>query len=69
MTNTTVHRRFSIFNEGLGKVIRFGAKNDEVINRRAWMRDELTSCNESSSRTIGRAVTQAINCAGGAYGG
>uniref|UniRef100_UPI0012900C7F DUF1116 domain-containing protein n=1 Tax=Escherichia coli TaxID=562 RepID=UPI0012900C7F len=28
-------------NEGLGKVLRFGANNDEVLNRLAWMRDEL----------------------------
>ncbi|MCZ5721250.1 DUF1116 domain-containing protein [Escherichia coli] len=24
-----------------GKVLRFGANNDEVLNRLAWMRDEL----------------------------
>ena len=39
---TNGHRTFSNFNEGLGKVLRFGANNDEVLNRLAWMRDELT---------------------------
>lgn len=38
---TNGHRTFSNFNEGLGKVLRFGANNDEVLNRLAWMRDEL----------------------------
>lgn len=40
---TNGHRTFSNFNEGLGKVLRFGANNDEVLNRLAWMRDELLS--------------------------
>lgn len=39
---TNGHRTFSNFNEGLGKVLRFGANNDEVLNRLARMRDELT---------------------------
>lgn len=38
---TNYHRTFSNFNEGLGKVLRFGANNDEVLNRLARMRDEL----------------------------
>lgn len=32
---------FSSFNEGLGKVLRFGAFNADVINRLTWMRDTL----------------------------
>ncbi len=32
---------FSNLNEGLGKVLRFGANGPEVINRLAWMRDTL----------------------------
>lgn len=32
---TNGHRTFSNFNEGLGKVLRFGANNDEVLNRLA----------------------------------
>jgi hypothetical protein len=36
--NTTAgNRAFSNMNEGLGKVLRFGANNAEVINRLRWM--------------------------------
>ena len=28
-------------NEGIGKVLRFGAYSDEVVNRLRWMRDVL----------------------------
>ena len=34
-------RTFSNFNEGLGKVLRFGANGPEVLERLAWMRDVL----------------------------
>ncbi|MDR2922105.1 MAG: DUF1116 domain-containing protein, partial [Treponema sp.] len=32
---------YATMNEGLGKVLRYGAYNDEVINRLNWMRDVL----------------------------
>lgn len=32
---------FSSLNEGLGKVLRFGAYGDDVLHRLAWMRDVL----------------------------
>ncbi len=32
---------FSNFNEGLGKVLRYGAYNDEVLNRLHWIADTL----------------------------
>ena len=36
--NTTAgNRAFSNMNEGLGKVLRFGANNDEVLTRLRWM--------------------------------
>ena len=35
------NRAFSNFNEGLGKVLRFGANGDEVLTRLRWMRDVL----------------------------
>ena len=35
------HRTFSSFNEGLGKVLRFGAYSAEVLDRLALMRDVL----------------------------
>lgn len=34
-------RGFSSFNEGLGKVLRFGAYSAEVLDRLSWMREEL----------------------------
>lgn len=43
---------FASLNEGLGKVLRFGAYDDEVLNRLAWMRDEL-------GPTLDRALTAA----------
>ncbi len=35
------NRAFCTFNEGLGKVLRYGANNDEVLARLAWIRDVL----------------------------
>jgi len=35
------NRAFCTFNEGLGKVLRYGANDDEVLERLAWMRDVL----------------------------
>lgn len=34
-------RAFATLNEGLGKVLRFGAFDEEVVTRLAWMRDVL----------------------------
>jgi len=34
-------RAYCSLNEGLGKVLRYGAFNDEVLTRLAWMRDVL----------------------------
>lgn len=38
---STGKQAFSTFNEGLGKVLRFGANSHEVLERLAWIRDEL----------------------------
>ncbi len=35
------NKTFSNFNEGIGKVLRYGAYSKEVIDRLNWMRDEL----------------------------
>lgn len=35
------NRSYATMNEGLGKVLRFGAYSQEVIDRLAWMRDVL----------------------------
>jgi Protein of unknown function (DUF1116) len=38
---TFKNRAFCTLNEGLGKVMRFGGNDEEVLNRLAWMRDVL----------------------------
>lgn len=35
------NRAYCTLNEGLGKVLRYGAFSDEVLDRLKWMRDEL----------------------------
>jgi Protein of unknown function (DUF1116) len=35
------NRAFCTFNEGLGKVLRYGANDDEVLARLSWIRDTL----------------------------
>ncbi|WP_241844069.1 DUF1116 domain-containing protein, partial [Klebsiella pneumoniae] len=39
--NPNGHRTVRKFRVGLGRVLRFGANNEEVPNRLAWMRDDL----------------------------
>ncbi|HLV99807.1 MAG TPA: DUF1116 domain-containing protein [Ktedonobacterales bacterium] len=48
------NRAFSNLNEGLGKVLRYGANDQEVLDRLRWMRDVL-----------GPALSQAIRASGG----
>lgn len=40
-TGDSGRRAYSSLNEGLGKVLRFGAYDSEVLTRLAWMRDVL----------------------------
>src|SRR4029077_17107659 len=35
------NRTYSMINEGLGKVMRFGANDDEVLGRIRWLRDDF----------------------------
>jgi Protein of unknown function (DUF1116) len=44
---------FSNFNEGLGKVLRFGANNEEVLQRLHWMKEELAGALKAALRTLG----------------
>lgn len=46
-------RAFSNFNEGLGKVLRFGANNEEVLKRLAWMKDELGPAMKAAVKQMG----------------
>jgi hypothetical protein len=48
------NRAFSTINEGLGKVLRYGANDQEVLDRLRWMRDILAP-----------ALSRAIRAAGG----
>lgn len=44
---------FSNFNEGLGKVLRFGANSEEVLTRLAWMRDVLAPSLKEALHLVG----------------
>lgn len=50
------NRAYSTMNEGIGKVLRFGAYDDEVIERLRWMRDVL-----------GPALAAALRLSAGGY--
>lgn len=45
-------RVFSNFNEGLGKVLRFGANNSDVIERLEWMGSELAQAMKAAVREM-----------------
>ena len=47
------NRAFSNLNEGLGKVLRFGANGPEVIERLKWMRDTLAPTLAAALKVLG----------------
>jgi len=51
---TYKNRAYATMNEGLGKVLRYGAYSEEVINRLNWMRDVL-----------GPGIKKAVEVSGG----
>ena len=51
--STHVNRAYSNMNEGLGKVLRFGANGPEVIARLKWMRDTLKPVVEAGLKVLG----------------
>ncbi|GGP23139.1 DUF1116 domain-containing protein [Silvimonas iriomotensis] len=53
LNKTNNQRTFSNFNEGLGKVLRFGANNDEVLQRLYWMKNELAPAMQAAVRQLG----------------
>jgi hypothetical protein len=57
---TNGRRAFSNFNEGLGKVLRFGANNDEVLQRLHWMKDELAPALKAAVRVLGELELKPI---------
>ncbi|HEV3155831.1 MAG TPA: DUF1116 domain-containing protein [Candidatus Baltobacteraceae bacterium] len=46
------HRTFSNFNEGLGKVLRFGANGAEVLDRLRWMVSDLAPTLQTALSSI-----------------
>lgn len=48
---TDGNRAYCTMNEGIGKVLRFGAYSEEVVNRLRWMRDIL-------GPTLGKAIRE-----------
>jgi Protein of unknown function (DUF1116) len=49
----TGRRAYSNFNEGLGKVLRFGAHGPEVLERLGWMRDVLFPALKAALAVLG----------------
>ncbi len=53
-------RSYSNLNEGLGKVLRFGAHDQSVLDRLAWMRDELGPILGQAVRALGGVALRPI---------
>ena len=53
-------RAFSTLNEGLGKVLRFGAYDAEVLTRLAWLRDVAGPTLHAAVQLTGRWMTSAL---------
>lgn len=51
------HYAYSNLNEGIGKVLRYGAYNEEVLNRLRWMRDVLYP----ALKAIADAMSEGVN--------
>ena len=56
---------YCTINEGLGKVMRFGANDDEVLARLRWIRDELAPALKAAIQAVGSynlkvAIAQAL---------
>jgi len=47
------NKAYCTLNEGLGKVLRYGAFSQEVIDRLAWMRDELGPALQAAMKSHG----------------
>ncbi len=43
-------------NEGIGKVLRFGAYSEEVVNRLRWMRDVLGPVLQAAIKELGELM-------------
>ncbi|MFQ5912733.1 MAG: DUF1116 domain-containing protein [Nitrospinota bacterium] len=54
------NRSFATLNEGLGKVLRYGAYGGEVINRLRWMEKELAPALQAAVQEAGGVDVKAI---------
>lgn len=59
-TGDSGRRAFASLNEGLGKVLRFGAFDSEVLVRLAWMRDVLGPTVDAAIRASGPIDTTTL---------
>jgi hypothetical protein len=50
------NRAFCTFNEGLGKVLRYGANDDAVLDRLAWIRDVLARVFARALERLGEPI-------------
>ena len=50
------NRAFCTFNEGLGKVLRYGANDDEVLDRLRWIRDVLARVFARALERLGEPI-------------
>ena len=62
------NRAFCTINEGLGKVMRFGGNDAEVLARLAWLRDELASVLAVGLRARGGLALKGVIARGLAMG-
>lgn len=54
---TDGNRAYCTMNEGIGKVLRFGAYSEEVVNRLKWMRDVLGPTLGKAIRTVDGGIS------------
>ena len=60
---TTKKRAYSNLNEGIGKALRFGANDDEVINKLRWMNAEVGPTLSKALRSLKEPVNIKSNIA------
>ena len=54
MCHTAYKSEVAVLNEGLGKVLRFGANDASVLQRLHWLQDVAAPANEFAARKYGR---------------
>ena len=60
---TTGRRAYSNLNEGIGRALRFGANDDEVLNRLRWMNAEVGPTLSAALRSLEEPVNIKANIA------